>query len=99
MLVLPRISIHLGDAGLDPRNWKSDRIRLSQIASERVAPPYLACFATLQAWRDWHGAPLGSATLNQLRSAGELVLEPFPRRLEVLSSVVRMLAKLRHSFS
>lgn len=91
--------LHLGKSGLDPKNWKADRIRLSQIASSRVAPPYLACFATLRAWRDWHAAPLGSATLKQLRSAGELVLEPFPRRLEILSSVIRMLAKLRHSFS
>lgn len=91
--------LHLGQAGLDPKNWKADRLRLTQVATSRVAPPYLACFANLSAWRNWHGAPLGSATLKHLRSAGELVIEPFPRRLEVLSSVVRMLARLGHSFS
>lgn len=91
--------LHLGPAGLDPKNWKADRLRLSQVVASRVAPLYLACFASLSAWKSWHGAPLGSATLSHLRSAGELVLEPFPRRLEVLSSAVRMLAKLRHSFS
>jgi len=91
--------LHLGNEGLDARNWKADRIRLGEITASRVAPLYLACFTTLRAWRDWHSAPLGSATLKHLRSAGELVLDPFPHRLEVLSSVVRTLARLRHSFS
>jgi hypothetical protein len=98
-LDLMTTDLYLGEQGLNVRNWRADQIRLRKLVSEKVATPYLACFATLRAWRDWHDADTGSACMKRLRKAGDLILDPFPRRLEVLSSVIRTVSKLRHSFS
>lgn len=84
--------LHLGPAGLDAGNWKSDMVRLREVASIRVAPPYLACFSSLRGWSRWLASPF---RLDARRD--DFVVQPFPRRLAVFSALFRLLARLRRA--
>jgi hypothetical protein len=86
--------LHLGLAGLSAANWRVDRLRLIGSLTNRVAPCFMACFVTLKAWKIWLGAPLGSAPFKRLQQNEELVIEPYPRRLSVLTAAVRTAARL-----
>jgi hypothetical protein len=84
--------LHMGERGLAAGDWRADRTRLLSAISAEVAPPYLACFTTLRAWKQWLAAPFRSGT-----SKDELIVEPCPRRLAVLSSLIRLAAWLRRA--
>ncbi len=84
--------LHMGDRGLAAGDWRADRVRLLSALSARVAPPYLACFTTLDAWKKWLAAPFRPGVRRH-----DLIVEPFPRRLAVLSAVIRLLARLRRA--
>jgi hypothetical protein len=87
--------LHMGAMGLSAMSWRTDRGRVLSSLSEKVAPPYLACFTTLDAWRKWHAAPLGSDVLVSLRREDTLILEPYPRRLAVLATAIRLIARAK----
>ncbi len=84
--------LHLGEDGLDPRHWRTDSERVLSLVDARVARPYLACFASLEAFREWMAAPLGSDAFAHLRAGRDLLLEPWPRRLAWPTALVRGLS-------
>jgi len=84
--------LHLGDSGLAPADWRTDRLRLLAELTARVAPAYLACFCTRDAWARWLAAPFRSDVLPE-----DLIVEPYPRRLAVISTVIRLLARLKRA--
>ncbi len=86
--------LHLAGDGLEPKNWRHDRTRLLNLVATKVAPPYLACFVTLSAYKTWINAPLGSGSFLRLQQNQELVIAPYPRRLEALTTTVRLVARL-----
>jgi hypothetical protein len=84
--------LHLGDSGLAPMDWRADRLRLLSDLSARVAPPYLAFFSKRDAWAGWLATPFRTDA-----PRNDLVVEPFPRRLAVLSTLIRLLTRLRRA--
>lgn len=84
--------LHMGGRGLAAGDWRADRSRLLALLSAEVAPPYLACFTTLDAWKQWLAAPFCTDVHDT-----DLILEPYPRRLGVLSILVRLAARLRRA--
>jgi len=86
--------LHMGSDGLDPKKWRNDRTRLLDSVAAKVASPYLACFVTLNAFKTWNNAPLGSGSFKRLQQNQELIIAPYPRRLEALTTTVRLVARL-----
>jgi hypothetical protein len=84
--------LHLGPAGLDAGNWKADMLRLRETASIRVAPPYLACFSSLDGWSRWLAAPFSMDVRRD-----DFIVQPFPHRLAVFSTIFRLLKRLRRA--
>jgi len=84
--------LHLGDSGLAPADWRADRFRMLSELSVRVAPAYLACFCTRDAWASWLAAPLRPGV-----TPDDLIVEPCPRRLAVLAAAIRLLARLKRA--
>jgi len=81
--------LHLGVDGLRPGVWRTDSERVLSLVGARVARPYLACFASLSAFREWMAAPLGSDAFARLRAGRDLLLAPWPRRLAWPTALVR----------
>jgi len=86
--------LHLGSAGLSARNWRVDRLRLIGSVTSVIAPVYMACFATLRAWKIWLRSPLGSPPFKRLVKEESMIIEPFPRRIAAISTLARLVARL-----